>query len=185
MEIKGTAVKSIIEYVKAKHEVRFGEWIKSLPNQSKDILMGMVTSNGWYPLEEAGSIPTQKIGELFFEGDAMKGAWESGRFSADDALNGIYKLYVKFSSPGHIIARASRVFSAYYRPSVMETFDQKPNSVKLRITRMDEPSAVIENRIAGWVERALEISGCNEVEINLPSSISKGDSSTIIECNWK
>lgn len=185
MEIKGTAVKSIIDYVKYNHEARFGEWIKSLPDKSKDILMGMVTSSGWYPLNEAGIIPTEKIGQLFFSGDTSKGAWESGRYSADSALHGIYKLYVKFSSPSHIIERASRVFSAYYRPCIMETFDHTPSSVKLKISRMDEQSILINNRIAGWSERALEISGCKDIQVSIQSNYNKNQGITIIECKWK
>ncbi len=184
MEIKGTAVKSIPEYVKQKHPNEYVSWIRSLPEDSSQI-MNSVTSVGWYPLKTAAIVPSAKVGEMFFNNDLKKGAWELGRFSADIALHGIYKLYVKFSSPGHIINRASRIFSAYYSPSKMEAADRLTNSVKLIMTQFDMPSDVIEYRIAGWIERALEISGCKGADIEVIESFTRGDAKTVFQCKWQ
>lgn len=183
MEIKGTAVKSIPEYVKRNFTSEYANWIRALSPASQQIA-NSVSSAGWYSMTDAAVEPSKKVGELFFNNDLKKGAWELGRFSADIALNGIYKLYVKFSAPGHIISRASRIFSAYYRPSKLETADLKSNSVKLLMTQFDQPSDLIEYRIAGWVERALEISGCKGVDVNITKSLAKGDNQTVFECSW-
>lgn len=183
MEIKGTAVKSIPEYVKRNHTSKYADWIRSLPQASQLIANG-VSSASWYSMNDAAVEPSKKVGELFFNNDLKKGAWELGRFSADIALHGIYKLYVKFSSPGHIISRASRIFSAYYRPSQMETTEQKSNSVKLIMTQFDQPNDLIEYRIGGWIERALEISGCNGIDVKITESLAKGNNKTVFECNW-
>ena len=96
----------------------------------------------------------------------------------------IYKLYVKFSSPGHIISRASRVFSAYYNPSKMEVAEHRAKSVKLIMTAFDQPSDVIEYRIAGWIERALEISGCSGIVVEIPESFNKSNERTVFDCSW-
>lgn len=183
MEIKGTAVKSIPEYVKRNHTSEYANWIRSLSPASQQIANG-ISSATWYSMKDAAVEPSTKVGELFFNNDIKKGAWELGRFSADIALHGVYKLYVKFSSPGHIIARASRIFSAYYRPSKMEVTEQKSNSVQLIMTQFDQPSDVIEYRIAGWMERALEISGCKGVQVKIPESLTTGGVKTIFECSW-
>ena len=116
MEIKGTAVIAIRDYVKTHYGDRYKEWLQSLPDNVQSIYSGMIDSSGWYPLGEGGLIPTKKTAEMFFNGDYEKGAWDAGKFSAQKALTGIYKIFVKASSPGYIIQRASRVFSTYYRP---------------------------------------------------------------------
>jgi hypothetical protein len=183
MEIKGTAVKSIAEYVKSNFTDKYGVWYKALPDQSKEIIDN-ISSAKWYPLNDAAVVPTRKIGEVFFDFDTKKGAWESGRHSANVALNGVYKLYVKMSSPGHIIARAGRIIAAYYNPSKMEVVERNPKSVKLSLTNFENSSDVIEYRIAGWMQRALEISGCKDVEILIPQSLTRGDNETIFECRW-
>lgn len=183
MEIKGTAVKSIPDFVKEKYPSEYANWIKALPPESLKI-MTSVRSTDWYPLKDAAIIPSELVGNLFFNNDPNKGAWELGRYSATVALRGVYKLYVKFSSPGHIISRASRIIAAYYSNSVLEVGERRNNSVQIIITKFDMPSAVIEARIGGWMESALEISGCKGVEVEISKSLSKGDLNTIIECSW-
>ncbi len=183
MEIKGTAVKSIPDFVKQNYTDQYVNWVRALSPESQSIVNN-VSSAAWYSVKLAAIEPSEKVGELFFNNDIKKGAWELGRFSADVALHGIYKLYVKFSSPGHIISRATRIFSAYYSPSKMETTDLKSNSVKLIISQFDLPSEVIEYRIGGWVERALEISGCSGVDVKITESFTRGHSKTVYECSW-
>jgi len=183
MEIKGTAVKSIPEYVKQKHPDDFLNWVKALSPKSQEI-MSVAHTNEWYSLKDAAIDPSKKVGEMFFNNDIKKGAWELGRFSAEMALNGIYKIYVKLSSPSHIVTRGSRVFAAYYAPSKMDVVKIRENLVKLTMTDFNPPSDVIEYRIAGWMERALEISGCKSVDIKIVKSLTKGDPNTIFECSW-
>ncbi|MBK8807088.1 MAG: hypothetical protein IPO21_10755 [Bacteroidales bacterium] len=183
MEIKGTAVKSIPEHVRAHYPDRYKEWLDSLPAESQKIFKeGVITAN-WYDVDKAAIIPTQKVGELFFN-NANKGAWQSGRYSAEQALNGIYKLYVKFSSPGHIIERASRVFSAYYSGSEMQVVNKEEKSVEVEIVKFSKPNQIIEHRIGGWMERALEISGCKDVKVVISKSLAKGDAKTLYNITW-
>lgn len=183
MEIKGTAVKSIIDYVKKNHPNQIADWYNSLNDEAKNIINSVVTS-GWYSMKDGAIEPTKKIGTVFFDSDFKKAAIESGRYSAEAALHGVYKLYVKFSSPGHIISRASRILPAYYRPSKMEIADKTSNSVKVLMTDFIEPSDIIEYRIYGWIERALEISGCKGIDVSIVESMTKGDSRTVFLCSW-
>jgi hypothetical protein len=185
MEIKGTAVIAIRDYVKTNYGDRYKEWLQSLPDNVQSIYSGMIDSSGWYPLGEGGLIPTKKTAEMFFNGDYEKGAWDAGKFSAQKALTGIYKIFVKASSPGYIIQRASRVFSTYYRPCGMSVIDRKEKSVLLEISNMTESDIVIEYRIAGWIQKALEISGSKNVTIEFPQSISRGDEVTRIDIRWE
>ncbi len=182
MEIKGTAVKSIKEFVKSKFPDKYVEWLDSLSEPSRFITNSVVTS-GWYPLQEAAIEPTQKVGRMFYQ-DIKKGAWECGRYSAESALTGIYKIYVKFSSPGHIMDRASRIFQAYYRPSNIEVIHKTAKSVTVAIDQFPQPDSTIEYRIAGWMECALEISGCKNVLVNTKSSMAHGDKNTTFEMTW-
>ena len=183
MEIKGTAAKTIPEFVKKRHKDRYQEWLTSLPSASKQIILNGIVSNKWYPLKEAAILPTQKMGEVLY-GDALKGAWECGKYSAEVGLTGIYKVYVKFSKPEHIIDRAGRIFSAYYAPSEMESTNKQNNSVDVLIKSFPEPSTVIEHRIGGWMETAMQISGCDNVKVDIQTSLTKGDKETRYRVSW-
>ena len=167
MEVKGTAVVAIKEYVKSNFPNDFKKWIDSLSPQSKEIFDGPVDATKWYPVEDGAMEPTIKLGALFFGGNTQKGAMESGKYSAHKALTGIYKIFVKAASPAYIIQRASRVFATYYRPCEVIVIKSDSNSVDLEFTQMEEKYVVIEQRILGWIEKALEISGCENLKIDV------------------
>ena len=175
MEIKGTAVKTISDFVKARYPNRYEEWVASLPEASKKIIGSTVFANTWYPVEEAATIPTRQIGTLFYANNSLKAAWESGKYSAEVGLTGIYKFFVKASSPAFIIGLGGKILSTYYRPSEMKVVNSTSNSIVMHITKFPEINAVIENRVAGWVQKALEISGCKNVNIQITQSLTKGN----------
>jgi hypothetical protein len=186
MEIKGTAVKSINEFVKSKFPSAHTDWIKSLPDASKEIFGSAIYATNWYPVQEGAVEPTLQVARLFYSGDNHKAAWESGRFSADSALSGgIYKFFVKASSPGFIISRANRVFTTYYRPCRMSIADSTAKSVTVLIESEEKVEALVELRIAGWMERALEISGCKGLSITIPESLAMGDRHTKFDIQWE
>ncbi len=183
MKIKGTAIRSISKFVQSKFPDRYQEWFDSLPKESQSIYADAILSTRWYPLNEAAIIPTTQVGRIFYS-NTKKGAWETGRYSASSALTGIYKVFVKLSSPTFVIERACKIFSAYYDEAEIEATDKKKNSVVIRILKFDPPSAVIEYRIAGWMEVALELSGCKNVKIVIPRSLSRGAKTTDFVISW-
>ena len=164
MEVKGTAVMAIRDYVKMNHPDQYDKWLMALSGETKKVFIDYIDSSKWYPTENGAIEPTIQLCKLFYNGDIKKGAWESGRYSAQKGLSGIYKLYVKASSPIHIISRASRVFAAYYRPCEMSLADEGDKTVSVIISKMEKVPDVIKFRIAGWIEKALEISGAKNIQ---------------------
>lgn len=183
MEVKGTAVKSICDFVKTNFPEKYTLWLNSLPDKSRRIFLTGVSTPDWYPIHDGAIVPTKALGDMFYN-DSKKGAWLSGRYSADVALTGIYKVYVKLSSPGHIIERTSRIFAAYYQPSEITTANRTDKSVSVVITKFAQPHDVIEYRIAGWMERALEISGCKDVKVDIVKSLTKNQGVTEYRITW-
>jgi hypothetical protein len=184
MDVKGTAISSIPEFI-AK---RFGKegltrWLSSLTETARKVYERPILAGNWYPLKEIMLEPTKKMCELFYHGDA-KGAREGGRYSAELGLKGVYKIFVKFGSPEFLIRRASAIFTSYYQPSEMKVVAQEDKKAVVHINQFLEPSSLVENRIAGWMERALEISGCKNVNILIAQSLAKGAPYTEIIATW-
>ncbi len=183
MQVKGTAVKTIPEFIKDKHSDKYSGWFNQLPEKSKAIFQKGVAAPNWYPIEDAIITPTALMSMHLF-GNEKDGAWQCGRYSADIALNGVYKIYVKMSSPAHIIDRAGRVLQAYYEPSEITVVGRTDKSVTLHLVKFPKLHKVIEYRFAGWMERALEISGCKNIRIDIPKSLTKGDTLSEFKITW-
>lgn len=88
MQVKGTAVKSIKEYVQNKYSTRLDEWIQSLPESSSKLMGGGIFANNWYPMKDGAVEPTKAIAKLFYNNDTKRAALESGRYSAEVGLRG-------------------------------------------------------------------------------------------------
>ncbi len=184
MEIKGTAVKSIPEFVQKMFPLRQKEWLDSMPEASRRIMAGLIFTNNWYPINESLVDPMKTISKVFYNGDDAKTARTMGRFSADSALTGVYKFFIQFGSPKYIMERAGRVFTTYFQPSEIVVMNATKNGLILHITKFPESHEIIEHNIAGWMERALEKSGCKNVNIDITKSLAKKNTVTEFIISW-
>jgi antitoxin component YwqK of YwqJK toxin-antitoxin module len=185
MEVKGVSVRSVREYIEKNFPGKYAEWIESLPDPSKKIYKDFIRVNEWYPISAGLAIPLKAVGNIFYNGNWKDAVWKMGRFSADEALSGIYKIYVKLGSPRHIIDRAGRVMSAYFSNSEIKVTSDVKNQLTMQILRFDEPDEAIEYNIAGWIERALEISGCKNINLSVRKSLARKDAMTEYYVMWE
>ncbi len=183
MEVKGTALKTTVDFVKSKFPYQYEQWFQSLPEKSKLILKNINVAN-WYPMKESYIIPIDKLVEMFYPNNPKSGAEEIGKYSAEIGLKGIYKVFLMVASPNYLLKRASHVFSTYYMPSDIQVSENLDRKLVLRITKFTETSQNLEYRIAGWCLRALELTNCNNVRYTIPKSITKGDNCTELSFTW-
>ena len=177
MRTKGTTVKAIQSFVKDQYPKKYNDWLESLPAKSKSIMEGTILATAWYPLNEGAIIPTHHL-KMFYAENSLKAAWEAGRHSAGATLTGVYKIFVKVASPSYIIKRAAKITATYYENVVVESSEETSNSVVVSIIEFNELDRMIEQRIGGWMEKALELSGCKGVKIRIAKSLTRGDNIT-------
>jgi hypothetical protein len=184
MKIKGLTIKTTPEFVRKNFPARYTEWINALPASSRAIMSSHIVVSEWYPITEALTIPLRTVAQVFYNNDMKTAVWEMGRFDAEYALTGIYKLYVKLGSPGHLISRAGRIMAAYYNDAEINIAESENNRIVLHIVKFDEADEAIEYNMAGWIQRALEISGCKGVEIELTRSLARKDPVSEFIITW-
>jgi hypothetical protein len=185
VEVKGTAIITIPLFIKD----RFGEgglaqWIDALTPEVRKVYPASVLVSSWYPLKEFLIEPLRRMCDLFYAGD-LKGARESGRFSADYSLKGIYKIFVKLGSPEFMLRRAGTILPIYYTPSEMTVVECRKGQGIMQITQFPDMDQVLEIRIAGWMERAIEISGGKQPNIKITKSLTAGDPLSEFLATWK
>ncbi len=187
MNVKGTALAVLPIFIESKFgKEGIAKWLESLNSKAAELYKdaNSVKINQWYPLKDSYLEPTAAMCELFYDND-HKGAWEVGRFSADYALKGVYKAFVKMTSVGFFIKRASLLMTTYYQPSAMELKSSTFNQAVLHMTKFPEAHSLIESRIGGWIQRSLEIHGCKEVTVEITRSLTNGDPYTEMILKWK
>jgi hypothetical protein len=158
-------------------------WLETLSPEARAIFSGTIIPNQWYPFHLAMTEPTQSFCRLFYDSDP-KGAWALGRFSAEYALRGLFKIFVRIGSPQFIIQKAGAIFHSYYDPCAVQVVDMLARSAFVRITIFPEIDAMIEYRIAGWMEAGLEICGCEQIKIDISQSLTRSDPCSEFHITW-
>jgi hypothetical protein len=184
MRVKGTAVRSIQEFVQTQYSSKYAEWLNAMPEASKVIMSKPVYVSDWYSVKDAAIEPTIAIGKVIFNGDAIKAGWETGRYSSESALKGVYKIFIKLATPQFIIARAGQILPSYYDPALLSIKETGAKHVIMIVTKLPVNNEILEARISGWVQKALEITGCKNVKISPTKSMTKGDSITELMITW-
>ena len=67
----------------------------------------------------------------------------------------------------------------------MEIIEKEEKRVVLHIKEFPELERLVELRICGWIERALEISGSKSVNVRITKSLTKQDAVTEIIVEWQ
>lgn len=184
MEVKGTGVAVLPEYIRRRHgEAALARWLESLPGPSRDILQRTVRLSDWFPAEESYLAPTEAACRMFFA-DRTAGARELGRFSADYALGGVYRMFLRLPSVRFFIERATHMLSTYLRPCASRVAEVGDGRAVVQITELPGITDLTEQRIAGWIQRALEIHGCRRVEVRVVRSLAGGDDRTEFLLSW-
>ncbi len=184
MKVRGNVVNSIDSFVKNNFPDGYEHWKSKLPKETRD-LMANVVGKKWYPVQEGVLTPTRHLVDNFYEGNVQKGAWESGEHSAEVALKGIYKVFVVISTPSYLMKRASRILPTFYDPSLLEITQSGDKYMSIDIMQLPVNEEIIEYRIGGWMQRALEICGCKNVKVMVPIQLSNNDSVTRFDIAWE
>ena len=185
MKVKGTGINTTREFVKYNFPEFFKEWIDSLPETSRSLFLGPIPVSRWFDAFPAYYEPVNRIISMFYNDDPLQGGIEIGRFSAEMALRGMYSSFLMFTSPEHLMRRASAMMNTYYKPSEVSVKKVDKNTAKLILHDFQGINKAVEYRIAGWCQRALELCNCTSVRFTIHSFLSDGADKTEITFSWE
>jgi len=63
--------------------------------------------------------------------------------------------------------------------------ENEEGHIVVHVTRFPGSDEYIENRIAGWMQRAVEITGCKHVSVKITQSLARNDGCTEYRISYK
>ncbi len=185
MEVKGTAVKTIPDYIKLKHENIYDEWFASLPDSSRKFFEESILSTEWYPLQESVVVPMENLAKILSK-DVNKVSWDMGIYSSQVALKGVYKIFVRIASPSFIIGRAANMLESYYRPGSISLAEREKGKIVLEFSDFLKADHLIMHRIAGWSYNTFAVVKAKNIKTELKNiESSEGHLKTLLIITWE
>jgi hypothetical protein len=184
MEAKGTVLQAVPKFIQKRFGAEaVGQWRSHLGPQALEVYSNPILPSMWYPITPCLAEPTVVLCDLFFHGD-LKGAWESGRFTAEEALKGIYKIFAIVGSPHTVLKKGATAMAQLYRPTEIGVVDLQEKRATLRITQFPEPHPALDARFGGFVEQSLTICGVKDLKVTTGRLMTKGDPCSEYHIRW-
>lgn len=182
--VKSTAIRHTMNFI----EARFGKEglqkvIESLHPEEQKILSEAILPTDWSPLDLFIHLRENAI-KLLNNGDESL-AVDMGRFNAEKALTGIYRVFFKAGLPEYMIRLGVPIYRTFYSHGRIEVASKEKNKVILRIKDQPGPYRVIELGNKGFVEKALEMTKSGKwTHVEITRSVASGGDVTEIVCKW-
>ena len=136
----------------------------------------------WYPFEQFIELITT-IDRLFGKGD-LSLVDELARYGADANLTTIYRLFYKVGTTHWILGRAVRLWSAHYDAGYIEVMTRGQRGAVLRLRGFPTPHRVHCLAVAGFIERAIELSGGRRPIVNEAKCRLRDDEFCQFDVGW-
>ena len=150
MNVKGIAVSATYNYIKKNFPEDLTEWLNNLSPASQKIFKNIILPSEWYPAYEAVVEPTQLVGEMFI-GSAEKAAFEIGKYSAQEGLKGVYRVFARLSSINYIIKRSIPIYANYYDTGQFSIITNEKGNAVLKLSGVPKKFYLVIHRVAGWI----------------------------------
>jgi len=172
--IKGIGYKVEITYVKTEHgEETLQRILSTLMPGDRILLEGTILASDWHPQGPLERF-RQAVARHFMDTE-LKTLEEMGRFSAQYALTGIYRVFMAVSSPAHVIKKVGNLFPKYFDHGKAEAVVHGPRDISIIISGWEDASATLCAVMKGYFERTLEMAGARGVEVKKVACVLRGD----------
>ena len=183
VQIKGTALGSVQRYV----QEQFGEdqWrtlMAALGPDERRHIEGGILASAWYPF--AVFIRMVQLSQAQLGSRVPRLHHEMGRAAAEYGLTTLYKIFYKVGSPQFIITRSAKVWRTYYTSGEMTVPVCETGHAVVELAEFEEPALELCERLPGFFERTVELSGGQGVRLVHETCVHRGAATCRFESWW-
>ncbi len=181
---KGTTILPRWKYLNEKGTPEHIEKVLALltPEFRAEIQSGIM-QNKWYPLDYLIQL-VRAVDQVLGKGDLAL-LRDMAHYSADYALNSVYKVFFKIGSPEFIIKKASRVFSQYYSMGQLAVSQFGPKQIRIDLEGFIVPPPEFCLSVQWWIEKTMLLTGCKEVMVEHIYCRAKHDDKCVFGLRWR
>ena len=185
--IKGAALAARIKYMqdKATPEQQARIRARLSPAFRETLDRGMMPS-AWYPFAFTVEI-NRALDAVLGRADASL-IPKLGRYSAEQVLHGVYKIFFKLGSPEFIISRVANVWRQYYNSGKARVaWDAVPAGKQARLIIEGFEAPARENCLSmlGWIEGMLHMAGARDVRVEETTCRCRGGEACVFTARWR
>ena len=174
MEVRGTALQASRAYILDRYgPARFEDVCRQAPEAVRSLFARRIPPYRWYAFELL--IGWMRTAQRVLAPHDDRFFWEMGRHAADFALNRFYRYLLALASPQRVVHRAPTVWSHYYRPGRMVVEEVAPTHGCVRLEDFPHGEPAFCERLMGWMERTVELTGGLNCQFHHPRCQTRGD----------
>jgi hypothetical protein len=178
--VKGQTVISFLKFVDdALPADKRAALMLSVPQRYRDeFTKRMLLATNTYPISvlNAMTIEGAKLAGVPVDDFARR----AGRFSAQQGVQGVYRVFVRVLNTNTVLSKAAAMWSTMNTGGKMSSERTSANSAVIRLKDFPNPQSVMCSRVTGWIEHIAEITGVKP-SIDHSRCAAQGGG----ECEWR
>lgn len=174
IEGKANAIFTTLDYLNIRYgKERTASVLSHLASENREAIENAILSS-WLPIEVVGDllngIKTEFGGELGAEANFVIGL-EAAKIS----YSTVYKIMFRLGNPGFIIRRAAGLYSTFLSQGTLDVVESEKGRLRLQLSDFSYINQeYCAQRLRGFMQATLELSGCTITESSHPVCRSDG-----------
>lgn len=184
-KVKGTLLIARMKFLRGQGEVPVGAVLSLLAPGDREILQGILLPSTWYPGELLARLEAT-MASVIARGDRARVFTEMGRFAAQANLgpNGVQRPYLREGDPHHLLERVPRMYLSQHTRGRRSYERTGARSALILTHDSDEAGGDDCQMVAGWLERAIQLSGGVDASVTETRCRAHGDDACEYRCSW-
>ena len=162
MRVAGTVLRSRTLFIRSQGTDAWSRVLEHVQPATREAAEAGFLETRWYPygvLIDLSATADRVLGNA-----DMALCHQMGRHSCEITLTTVHRLLLKFGNLGHLVDRAATAWRAQFDAGEIIVHEKSRDLYVFEVRGVPEPHRAHCTAITGWMERAVELSGEDDLE---------------------